>query len=389
MKILYVISRPVELNTSASIRNRATVLGLLENGHEVTVLTTEADPNHSAYDAEMSLRDVTKTIYVKLSGIQSVARFGRRFKFFKKLRSIGYKLMVKHEIYDNFKSMVNHTGVISLKEEKFDIIISSSDPKSSHLFVSTLLQQQGADFDGKWIQIWGDPFAGDITLKADKKLALIRKEEQRLLREADKVVYVSELTRKAQQEAYPESAHKMFNYPIPYMNERITRNRSLKDAKQIELIYCGDYMSHVRNLRPLYEAVKRMPDAHLTVCGLSDTPLESCENVEVHSRVPYEQVCEYENNADVLVHLSNLKGSQIPGKIYQYSGTNKPVLFILDGDEAALLSYFSQYGRYSFANNTTQSIIDALNKLKAEERQWMPLTVFGKKEIAERIISGG
>ncbi len=387
MKILYVISRPVELNTSASIRNRATVLGLLENGHEVTVLTTEADPNHSAYDAEMSLRDVTKTIYIKLSGIQSVARFGRRFKFFKKLRGYAYRLMVKHEIYDNFKSMVNHTGVISLKEEKFDIIISSSDPKSSHLFVSTLLQQQGADFSGKWIQIWGDPFAGDITLKADKKLALIRKEEQRLLREADKVVYVSELTRKAQQEAYPESAHKMFNYPIPYMNERITQNRELKNAEQINLIYCGDYMSHVRNLRPLYEAVKQMPNVHLTVCGLSDSPLESCENIEVHSRVPYEQVCEYENKADILVHLSNLKGSQIPGKIYQYSGTNKPILFILDGDEGALRTYFKEFDRYAFAENTGESIRACLEGIKDAQKQYCPVEAFSKKAIAESIIT--
>jgi hypothetical protein len=171
------------------------------------------------------------------------------------------------------------------------------------------------------------------------------------------------------------------------MNERITRNRSLKDAKQIELIYCGDYMSHVRNLRPLYEAVKQMPNAHLTVCGLSDAPLESCENVEVHSRVPYEQVCEYENKADVLVHLSNLKGSQIPGKIYQYSGTNKPVLFILDGDEGALRAYFQGFDRYVFAENTPQSIRACLESIRDADIQYSPVEAFSKRSIAESIIT--
>ena len=46
MKILYVVSRPLEINTSASIRNRATILGLVENGHTVDLFTTEPDRNH-------------------------------------------------------------------------------------------------------------------------------------------------------------------------------------------------------------------------------------------------------------------------------------------------------------------------------------------------------
>ena len=45
MKILYVVSRPLEINTSASIRNRATIEGLVELGHNVNIITTEPDEN--------------------------------------------------------------------------------------------------------------------------------------------------------------------------------------------------------------------------------------------------------------------------------------------------------------------------------------------------------
>ena len=387
MKILYVVARPLEINTSASVRNRATILGLLENGHDVEILTTAPDSKHSAYDKNMGLSDTVPTTYIHLTGVQSLSRFGHRLKLLKSLRHLAYRFLMKHEIYDNLKSMANHTRAVSLKTRHYDLIISSSDPKSSHLFVSTLLQQQGSYFHGKWIQIWGDPFAGDITLKAKNKVGLIRKEEHRLLLQADKVVYVSELTKIAQQEMYPDCAEKMFSYPIPYMEERITSTRDLQTAEQIRLVYCGDYVSTTRNIMPLYEAVRQMPNVSLTVCGLSDLHLANCENIRVLPRTSYDKVCRLEDEADILVHLSNLRGSQIPGKIYQYSGTNKPILFILDGDTSALLGCFSPYARFTFTENTTGAIENTLEWAKHDTTKYAPLSNFNKLHIAEQIVS--
>ena len=50
MKILYVVSRPLEINSSSSISNRAIIGGLLELGHEVDLVTTQPDKNHINYD---------------------------------------------------------------------------------------------------------------------------------------------------------------------------------------------------------------------------------------------------------------------------------------------------------------------------------------------------
>ena len=180
MRILYVVSRPLEINTSASIRNRATLLGLVENGHEVELLTTMPDERHSAYDAAMAVSDTVKTTYVKLGGVQAAARLGRRFKLLRGLRRLAARVLARREIYDNLKGIVSHAGLLSLKEKQYDLIISSSDPKSSHLFVLELLRTQGGDFQGKWIQIWGDPFASDITLAAGAKQKAIAAEEHPL-----------------------------------------------------------------------------------------------------------------------------------------------------------------------------------------------------------------
>lgn len=385
MKILYVVSRPLEINTSASIRNRATILGLIENGHSVDLFTTEPDKNHSAYDESLVPKGV-KVKYVRLGGTQNLARVGRKMKILKPIKGYIYKWMNRHEIYDNLKGIINHDGDIDLKVENYDVIISSSDPKSSHLFVERLLEKQKDAFKGRWIQIWGDPFLGDITRTEKKNLEIIRKEERRLLKGADKIVYVSKLTKEEQQKLYPESKDKMSYYPIPYMDENIYQLRNLKSVSTVELAYCGDYNIAVRNILPLYNAVKAMDNVHLTICGGSDKPVESCENVTVYGRVSFEKVQEIEEKADILVHLSNLSGSQIPGKIYQYSGTNKPILFVLDGENERIVAQFEKYKRYIFAENNIESISDKINMAMSEEKKHYAVSAFSKKYIAQQIL---
>lgn len=384
MKILYVVSRPLQINTSASVRNRATILGLLENGHEIHVFTTEPDVNHPAYDSSLVPQGITAT-YVRLNGAQTFARFSRKISFLKSIRRFIYKLMSKSEIYDNLKGIIYHIDKVDLSNS-YDVIISSSDPKSSHLFVKKLLDSNRKVFNGRWIQIWGDPFLGDITLGKNKQIKKIKKEESDLIAAADKVIYVSALTLEEQKKLYPISSDKMTYCPIPYSEKIIYSLRDLKTISPLELIYCGDYNSSVRNLLPLYKAVNSMDNVHLTICGNSDKPLKSTDKVTVFGRVSYSKVKELEEKADILIHLSNLSGSQIPGKIYQYSGTNKPIMFILDGNEDLLLKQFKQYDRFEFARNELQSISNSIKKIIQDNILKKPLDDFSKSIIANQIL---
>lgn len=388
MKILYVVSRPLEINTSASIRNRATILGLVDNGHEVEVLTTEPDRNHPAFDGQMSVDDVARMHYVKLGGSQRIARMGRKVAFLRPIKDLAYRWMTRHEVYDNLKGIITHTDAISLQNAQYDLIISSSDPKSSHLFVYELLQQQRSGFKGRWIQIWGDPFASDITFKADSKRKKVRHEEHKLLKCADKIVYVSPLTLRDQKVAYPDCADKMFDCPIPYEHEVIYEINPVRERSTVNLLYCGDYISRVRDIMPLYDAAQEVTRVHLTICGDCDNPVESCENVTVYPRVPHAEVIQKEREADILVHLSNRHGSQIPGKIYQLAATNKPILFILDGASDQLLSVFGKYERFVFAQNQKESIAEAVQKMIAEYGlvEYAPVKGFSRKAIAASII---
>lgn len=382
-KILFVVARPLEINTSASIRNKAMIEGLIENGHSVDLLTTTPDEKHAAYDKSLAV-DGINTIRIPMNQTQKLTGLSRQNKLLSWAKSVAYRWISKHEVYDHLKFIVNHTDCVDLENGCYDYIISSSDPKSSHLFVKKLLDEKGGLFRGKWIQIWGDPFLTDITSTNHNK-GKIRAEEQRLLNAADCVFYVSRMTLEQQQRLYPACAKKMHYTPIPYVKEEITNNRDLSRTATIELAYCGDYGSSIRNLRPLYEAVNHSDNIHLTACGRSDAPLQSTDKVTVKGRMPYKTVREIENQADILVFVANRSGTQIPGKIYQYAGTNKPILFVLDGNEVTLKKHFASYYRFSFANNTPESIQDNLKKMVQESRTYMPLREFSKEIVMGKL----
>ena len=385
MNILYVVSRPLEINTSASIRNRATILGLLENGHRVDLVTTKPDVNHKAFDTSLIPKGI-KVKYIYLGGMQNLKRIGNKFPFFEPFKKTIYRWMNKHEVYDSLKGIAAYVDVVE-EVSKYDIIISSSDPKSSHLFVYKLLEKNKNIFKGKWIQIWGDPFLGDITLSEKANKRDIEREEKKLLSAADKIVYVSQLTLIEQQKEFFKCRSRMHYVPIPYIEEKKYKLRDLKTVSKIELVYCGDYNSSIRNINPLYEAIKEMKNVHLTICGGSDKPVRNCENITVYGRVSYKRVVEFEKKADILIHLSNLCGAQIPGKIYQYSGTNKPILFLLDGDTKKIKKQFESYGRDEFSENKSREIFMSLKKIINDDENYDPIKKFSKKFVSDQIIN--
>lgn len=385
MNVLYVTSRPLEINTSASIRNRATIQGLIENGNDVSLLTTIADKKHPSYD-DTEMPKYLTVIAIKLTDVRQTIAGKLRNRKFTRIRSILEKILNRYQLYDNFKSVVSHVDAVPILVN-FDLIISSSDPKSSHLFVYNILRKRGREFKGKWIQIWGDPFIGDISSQY-KSISKIKKEEQKLLASADSVVYVSKLTLETQRKIYPEHKHKMTFIPIPYLSKNIVPLRNLSNVEIVQISYCGDYSSHIRNIAPLYDCINTMNNIHLTVCGWSNLDLSSTDNISILPRQNIKRIKEIEDKADILIHLSNSRGGQIPGKIYQYLGTNKPVLFILDGDKSAIRDIFEKYNRFVFVDNDQCEIKKGLKRIiEANCNTYEPLEEFAPAAIAKSICN--
>ena len=272
----------------------------------------------------------------------------------------------------------------------YDIIISASDPKSSHLIVEKIFMKNSS-IKAKWVQYWGDPMFNDITRKRDWRDSLVKYTEKKLLQEADKIVYASPLTLKIQKDTYPYFARKMDYANQVFLNIISTGNKpKSRGLNKIQFGYFGTYYSKYRNIICLYNAALHS-EYNLNICGPSDLKLESTNNIKVYGMVPYNEATRMEENSDILVTICNSSGTQIPGKIYYCSGYNKPIIVILDGEhKEELKDYFETFNRYILCDNDSDSILKAFeiatNELQINER------IFNKqltpRYIGSKILSG-
>ena len=384
MKILFITSTPLEYNSSANMRNIAIINGLQKLGNEVSTLSSEV-VNSSIYSNDISkIVNLKNRYWLKLGGIQSniTNNINQKNNLKRIIKNKIYKIYTRFSMYDPKKNLASKVRKDFIME-KFDLIISSSDPKSSHLIAEKLIELN-PNITKKWTQYWGDPFVGDINKNSIIPTNVIKREEKRLIGLCDEVVYVSPFTLEQQQKNYPEYKNKMKFVPIPYIEEKIFTKVS---NSKITLGYFGDYKSSDRNIKPLYDAIIKNNDCYLNICGNSDIKLEEKENISIRTRQKIDVVEDLEKKSDILVCICNKKGTQIPGKIYHYAATNKPILIILDGDrKEELREYFESFNRYKLCENTEQDIIKAIKTIMNEKVEYKPLSLLNSEKIAKEFI---
>lgn len=407
MRVLVVVGSNLKINTSANLCHKAYIQGLLENGYHVDILTVgyENDNDWLGFDKERVdiFRYPMESLYEKIGkkihshskngSQQSMNNGGYSGQEATKSGIIQSAKRFIHSLYGPYEVYISweRKAFAFRRKEKYDLAISLSFPPVSHHLLYRLIQKKHIKTK-KWIQIWEDPWCQDLvflSLNDERAIKKAQTEEAHLLQVAEKIVYVSPITLEHQSKMFHESSKKMIWYPVPtyYVNDTPTREK-----RNNVYGYFGDYSTKIRNLKPFYEAAKKEKIV-TNICGSSDRMFLSSEMVTVKPRISLEELKPIEDETSVLVFLSNLRGGQIPGKIYQYSATEKTILFILDGSEDeqnVLLEYFGKFKRYFFCKNTVEDISAAIRRIeKGEARDIVnrPLTCFSPREIVGELIN--
>lgn len=402
MKILVIIGDCILTNSSANLCHAAYIQGLVNAGHSVTLLSADGrdytldqsvviPPEVVQYTyygvslyEKLSLRKRAATVAAEISSPATRTAHGAS-DVKRKLKNLIRSLYGPHGIYAPFvrKAQKFKSG------EEFDNILSISTPPSSHLLAHNLLKS--GHIKGKhWIQIWEDPWHNDVY--GFQNSSSIRREEQRLLSFAEKVCYVSPLTLKYQQEKYPESAHKMYWQPLPFYYKADPVHAGSFDQNHYG--YFGDYAPAARNLAPFIEAAK-VSAIEVNICGNPCNLFPATEQIHIRPRLPLSELKPIEDSTNVLIFLCNRKGGQIPGKIYQYSATNKTILFILDGtleEQKVLREFFGQFHRYVFCQNTVEDITRAIRQIESGDLgdvRNVPLNDFDPVKTITNILNAG
>lgn len=381
MTILVLKLSPLKGVTSSMMRAIGLVNGLVELGHQIDFLTTPASHHQIAYRLGITefgpnvrlLETNPNTLYTSIvSGKQS----GVRRHIIALLRKL-YKLIMIYDHTLHISKSINP----NILESSYDLVISISDPKTSHLSVINL-RKKGVCFD-RWISYWGDPMALDITNKSIIPKFIYRHEESRMLSSCDKIVYTNPLTADMQKRLFPK-----FSKRITYSPTAISQNLECtkEEGAPFRVSYIGAYHSRIRNILPFYHAAIDLQDKVETfIIGDSDLTLDESENVHVFSR---REAIEVELSTDLFICVLNKTGTQIPGKIYHYAASNRRILVILDGEEKhRIQNYLEGFDRYDFCENNQEDIAAAIMMLKESDSKAIDTEIFSPVRIAKRLIS--
>lgn len=377
MKVLFVTLYSFFANNSGMMRNRAIVKGLIENGNTVDILTIKPKKfQETISNIDFKLNDCfyagNNNLYDNITNQSEKKRSKIKHLLEKVLRSIYHKFYP----FDYTMRIAKKITINVLNNNEYDLIISSSNPFSSHKAVEKLIKQ-GLVYK-KWIQYWGDPLSYNISDNTFLPNFFLRMLEKKLFSVANKIVFVSPLTLEYEKKYHNFHSKKMFWLPIPSEN-----NRMYNGTKFIS--YFGDYISKTRNIYPFYEAVSDL-NIPTIIAGTSDIKLASTNNVFIYERC---DVSKYMEETKLLVVILNRYGTQIPGKIFHCAGTNIKILVICDGDYSKnIQSYFNQYKkRFVFCDNSKDSIKLAIQNIMLDNNQVMPITDFSSKIVAEQLLS--
>lgn len=406
MKVLVINGDCITTNSSANLCHLAYIRGLVDLGYDVTLLS--ADGRDYVCDESMVIPPEVKhytyygvSFYEKMSlkkknnaGVnvsQTVENDSdnkdvQSFKsvVIKKIKELLLSFYGVHGIYAKFVKKANKFK----SDEEFDYVLSISTPVTSHLITHNLLKSKHITAK-KWIQIWEDPWYSDAYGFNGKDK--IYKEEKRLLSFAERVCYVSPLTLANQKKLFPEFADKMYWEPLPFYYKNTTTVDCDYSINQYG--YFGDYSPVARNLEPFYKAAESLK-INVNICGRPNNLFNSTDKIKIYPRLNLEDLKPIEDKTNVLIFLCNKKGGQIPGKIYQYSATNKTILFILDGtdeEKKVIKEYFEPFNRYVFCENTVQDITRAINQIESNDLGNIsnaPIDAFNPQTTIKKILEG-
>lgn len=258
-----------------------------------------------------------------------------------------------------------------LAELQPDVVISSHEPATT-LEIGLLAAEKGVP----WVIDLGDPVSAPYTPPRWQRKAW--ELEAAACRAACKVVVTTESAKTLLSKRHALESEKVVVITQGFDDRRETvtargESTDFYDAELLELFYAGRFYDF-RRPHELVAAVESEEGIRLTIAAPEFPPelvsMITCNPGKfrltglLHHRV----VLRYQSGADVLVSIGNDGlAEQIPGKVYEYLGSGRPILHLLssegNADPAAAAVRSAQRGYV--VGNRSADIRQQLRRLKS------------------------
>ena len=224
---------------------------------------------------------------------------------------------------------------------------------------------------------------------------LAAKRERELLAIADRVVYVSPITKNVMCKRFNNLEKKTFYIPRGFYKS-VTKTKKVNQI--IQITYTGGLSLRNRNVINLLKIVeefsKNVPlNLHFNFYGHFDAETEDqfrhYHCCSIFSAVDYEEILTIYKNSDALLFVSN-KGnsSQIPGKFFDYMGTNLPIICLVDSFDTEVAKMLKTSPRCLIIENSEDGIKKKIGQIPDFVKQKFEVeTKYSPQNIALQLLS--
>lgn len=256
---------------------------------------------------------------------------------------------------------------VRLQSAEYDVLISSALPIASHIAAWLIMERRQIPV---WIADYGDPWSvSRMRPGSAARKWLERRVEQTLLRHVTALTITTKhstgLFRRLYSgriELIPQGAS-LFHVSADWSTQR-----KPTDTSPVSFLYAGGFYRKWREPTELFQAFRNVDKVRLVVCGSHQVDAagmrNGAPNIELLDLLELRDVVELQQQSDVLVVLSSRHSDQIPGKVYEYMATQRPVLYITNNQKDEVATLLTQRNRGHVCAFNAESIQAAIEMVR-------------------------
>lgn len=365
---------------------------LSQNGYDVSIITTEPSKNDPLYsvsalqmlenrkyniirvnDAKFYYltyskytkpkEEIETNIRDRKKGIRSVLikiyRFFTRIIFYPDRMCMWAKNVRKFLMKQDFSNN--------------DIIISIGFPFSTHYQMYKFAKRKKC----KLILDYGDPWHFNPSPETEPKWRqkLDYYIEKKIVDFADYIIVTTDTTYKAFKKIFKINKIGILRQGVN-IKDYFLENESIEKKEAIRMVYTGIFYKEIRDPSIFFNALKIIDQKidykiEIIIAGridpyfseiISKLDLKNMKNIKVffEGNIGFNECIKLQNTSDILLFFSNKYEMQVPGKLYEYLATDKPILSI------------------SYNKGETEEIIEKHNR---------GVIVFNDEKLAEKLLN--
>lgn len=343
---------------------------LANAGFQVDVLTVEYPGEKENFTGIKVYRTFpgpfNKAVFKALSDpkvFSAKIRRTRKFLFLKKIyrsiRKLAEYLMLG-DTRNEWFFIAYQKALRLIKENNYDFLITSHEPIVDTLLGLALKNKTKI----KWIADLADPITANYYPSVWKPI--FKKIEKKVLEKADAVIVTNEAL-KRDYEKIIRSVDKILLITQGFDLDFFKSQKKVRKNEKFTLVYTGSFYKDFRDPQSLIEALTKLNfDFELRLAGRLEgflpyfEPIK--EKVKYFGVLPHKEVLKLQAQADVLIYLGNKFETQVPGKFFEYLGSGRPILCIVQSENDPVVKIVRNLGVGEVCSNELMEISQALER---------------------------